>query len=72
MDVSPLYLRPDGHPPNELLHYCANGPLDFLAESLLNAMQQSSKARDLYSAQSTGKTEEKGHLLQDAVLARTR
>ena len=29
-------------------------------------------ARDLHSAESTGKTEEKAHLLQDAVLARTR
>ena len=54
MDASPLYLRADGHPRihkdksgmhpfyknmTDILHYCANGPLDFLAESLFNTMQ---------------------------------
>lgn len=28
IDLSPLYLRIDGHPGHDCLHYCMPGPLD--------------------------------------------
>jgi len=39
LDFSPLYLRPDAHPPGDCLHYCTPGPLDLVGRLLLQALK---------------------------------
>ena len=40
IDMYPLYLRPDGHPPDgDCLHYCMPGPLNFMNDVLLTMMR---------------------------------
>jgi len=41
IDMSPLYFRPDSHPPKHIddcLHYCIPGPLDIFPQLLLNML----------------------------------
>ena len=41
LDMSPLYLRPDGHirgPKNDCLHYCLPGPVSLFAQLLLHML----------------------------------
>lgn len=39
IDMSPVYLRPDGHALADCLHYCTPGPLDLFAIYLLTALK---------------------------------
>jgi hypothetical protein len=38
LDMSPVYLRADAHPPGDCLHFCTPGPLDLFSQLLLNMM----------------------------------